>query len=422
MKRFTKKTISLLLCLMFVTGIMSISGLAVNDQDYTDLQYENYVYLGDSIAWGYGLDPSLNTKDPATVCKRIEGSYGDIVGKILEQNNDADVYAATSSGARFADWRTLLERGMGVQDPYVYDDGWFGERSAVRTNALMDKGDEICSKIRNSDLITMQLGINDITSTLVNAVCACGFIDINKLTSIEDTSDVKDYLSYAIEAIQQDPNIIGNIAEEFHSELIELRTNTYEVIKDTHEMAPEDCDILVVGYSDLVEGIRILPNTDFSPILDIIGGAIISLNDYIADVTNQFDNVYFVDMPDDISVYYDEGTALPEILENVSGLLYGLHPNAEGHEQIAECVLEKLEELNVCNHSNLQERTYIGESYLGYKSSIVCADCGEVLSYGNIVTPVGEFNIPRYFLKYSSGRVQNALNTAMELSNVSQSK
>ena len=62
-----KKLLSIVLCAVLLLGALGVPALAVNAEDYTDLPYKNYCYLGDSISWGYGLDPNADNHDKFSV-------------------------------------------------------------------------------------------------------------------------------------------------------------------------------------------------------------------------------------------------------------------------------------------------------------------------------------------------------------------
>lgn len=410
MKKALKRVLSLTMCAVLLFGALGISAFAEGSDEYANLPYKCYTYIGDSISWGYGLDTSIDTHVASSVCLRVDGSFADIVGKVLEENNDATVHCAASSGSRLCDFRMLLEAGMGMENPYAAADDWFGNRSPERTQTLRNMGDQICAWVSESDLVTFQGGINDITALLVNSVCASGLVDIDKITSISDLNSVIEYLQYALESVSKDPNVVGNIICAFNRELMGLRENAVEVVKDIVELAPDDADILIVGYSNLLAGLRVLPDTEFSPILNLVGDALVSLNDYYAAIAEEYDNVYYVDAPD-ASVFFPEGMLLTDALTDDRGMLLGLHPDAAGHEYIAQCVLKELKDINTCRHEHTKtvlQYVKATKGY-GYAGVQVCSDCGKVVSMGKVVTPFGTFDVPEHTVNNIITNVGNAV-------------
>lgn len=419
MKKTLKCAVSLMMCVMLFVGLMSVSAFAVSADDYRDLDYKYYTYIGDSIPWGYGLDLSIDTHVASSVCSRVDGAYPDLVGKVLEANNGATVKSASSSGARLSDFRMLLERGMGVENPYTpAGSDWFGDRAYVRTQTLRSYGPQICDWVRNSDLVTVQLGINDITTTFVNALNASGVIDLSKITSISDVNSLMEYIKSALNSVSENPNILGKVLTTFNNNIVGLRINAAAVMNDIVELAPGDADIVVVGYHNVAKPIRIIPGTGFSPIFDVIGAAIASLNDYYALLASKYDNVHYVNAPD-ATEFYKQGTLLTDALAKPGDILLGLHPDAPGHEYIAQRVLDALEGMNSCQHENKKTVSVSIKTPNGYelKGTDICADCNEVLNEGQIVTPNGTINMPYYTMDYTAKSVSTAITSSVNAIN-----
>ena len=393
-----KKILSVVLCAVLLFGALGVPALAANAEDYSALPYHNYCYLGDSISWGYGLDPNADNHDKFSVGTRVTGSFTDLIGKVLEQNNGAVVQPAASSGSRLCDYRILLERGMGVENPYDRANDWYGNRHPERTEVLRSMGPQIVSWVQQADLITLQIGINDLTAALVNSLYATGLVDIDKIQelSLSDPSTLTDYLKMALTNVCQSPDILGNVIRTFNSEILEIRANAREVVKDVVSLAPE-ADIIVVGYHKAVQSLRVIGGTDFSMIFDIANAALVSLNDYYASIANEYGNVYYVDAPN-AAVFYPEGTHLTDIVKDISGFLYGVHPNHEGHAYIADRVLDALKDLTVCRHEHTKNVCETKKLACGVEvvSTEYCADCGEVLHWGKVVTPYATYTVPSY--------------------------
>ena len=406
MKRSWKRLLSAALCAALLFGVLGVSALAADTSD----GYNCYTYLGDSISWGYGLDSSVDNHDPFNVGRRVEGSFTDLVADALEARNaNMTVHPAASSGARLCDFRYLLERGMDMENPYTIEDDWYGQRHPERTERLRAMGSDVVAWVSESDLVTVQLGINDLTAALVNSLYATGIIDLNKLTAISDVSSAVDYLKFAMGNFVQDPNLLGNLISRFNSETQGIRTNADEIVKDLVQLAP-DADIILVGYHKAVQGLRVLPLAPFSPIFDIADAALVSLNDYFKHLAEQYDNVYYVDAPD-AEVFYPEGTNLIDIAKDFGGFLYGVHPNAAGHAYIADCVLSALDTLHVCSHAHTA--SVCQPVKLGFRSeyisTVYCTDCGAVLSSAKVSSPCGDFYIPTLTIGNAGSTLQNNL-------------
>lgn len=346
MRNLLKTIASICLSVVMISSFFSLSSLAAGEKKNSNIPYKYYTYLGDSISWGYGINPDYDQGDPYNVGARVPGAFTDLVGKKLEKINHATVFPAASSGARFCDYRILLERGMGVKDPYNVADDWYGMRKPFRTERLRNMGPEICEGLSKSDLVTIQLGINDIAGALINAAYSTGIVDIDKLESLSGLDDVFQYLAFAIGNFKNDPNVIGNLTRTFNKEILNLQQNANEVVKDVVKVTPDNTDILVVGYHKAVQGIRVIPGSDYSLLFSIIDDGLETFNMFLATITMKYKNVYYVSAPD-ASVVYPEGTSLVDIIKtDFSFFRKGVHPDAKGHQYIAKQVLKKLKEIN----------------------------------------------------------------------------
>ena len=314
MKKRTKTALSILLCIIMVFGIMGSTAVALNAEEYKSIPYHCYTYLGDSITWGYGLHEDIDRTDKFSVGRRVPGSYTDLVGRVLEENNGATVYAAASSGARISDYRYLLERGMGLEDPYVKRKDWYGERHPERTEQLLQMGPKICEEVRQSDLITIQAGINDITATVVNAASATGLVDLVKLQEISGVEGVLDYVAYALGNVMQDPNIVGRLTDTFIQEASGIRENIEAVVDHLVAVAPSDAVIMVLGYHQAASGLRVIPGSGYSVIFDLVDRGIDLFNNIYREVAAKYDNVVYVDVPDATSIF-SAGTTVIDALD-----------------------------------------------------------------------------------------------------------
>ena len=119
MKRTLKTLTSIALVVLMVLSTLSISAFAATPNKHKNLNYQKYTYLGDSIPFGYGLVSQEASSDPFSVGVRVQGSYTDLVGDVLEASNHTKVQPAASSGSRVCDYRILFERGLGYKNPMI---------------------------------------------------------------------------------------------------------------------------------------------------------------------------------------------------------------------------------------------------------------------------------------------------------------
>ena len=343
MKEYGKLLISLILCAVLI-ATMGVSAFAASPK-YTGRHYKYYTYLGDSIPFGYGLVSQEASSDPFSVGMRVKGTYTDLVSKALEKDNKTHIQPAASSGSRLVDYRIVLETGLGMKNPYSKVDDMYGKRKAYRAQVLRSMGPQIVGWVSKSDLVTFQCGLNDLTASLVNAAYTTGIIDLDKITNMESLGDVLDYIAFALNGLKNDPIFLDNFILTFQSEIAETRANVRAVIKDLVKAAPEDCDIVLVGYHKAVQGFRLIPGTDRSLVFDLIDEGLMSYNSYYKTIAKEYDNVTFVDAPN-ASVVYPKGYTLVEALTDDRGFLLGVHPNEKGHKYIANQVIKHLNQLH----------------------------------------------------------------------------
>lgn len=410
MGKLWKRILTLALIAVMFCTLLGVSASALGTDEYRGRNYRRYAYIGDSISWGYGLDPTVDPLAANNTFIRIKDSYTDIVGRVLEESCGTLVLPAENSGGRFCEYRVALEHGMGVENPYTYGDDWFGNRAPERTHLLMNSGVEVCAKIKDADLVTIQLGINDIAGALVNALSASGWIDMGKLTAIKDVGGVFAYVSTALTKAGNPIRIPEKVLTALNEQLALMHENTRKVLDDIVELSADDADILVIGYHDPASRLRLVPGTDYSLLLNIFGLAIQNLNDYLANLTLEYDNVYFVSILG-ASSFYNEGDSIFDILGDEGGMAMAIHPDIAGHAFIASRVIEKLNEIHICRHEHTKTVTPRCQGMCGcrYTGVLVCADCGKLLDAGKIVTHCVEVPIPEISMYYINKTAENVI-------------
>lgn len=164
-----KKALCLTLALLMFVSLLSIGAFA----DKSVKQYKDYVCLGDSIASGYGLPSYEATVDPwkgsflneDTVHK---GSYCQIVGDAVGARV---VESRAHSGWRAYDYLDMMGyTNLLAEDPaakevgkdfFITGMGWLKTRDNPQ---LVGSGQRVIDSIKSADLITLNLGCNDIFS------------------------------------------------------------------------------------------------------------------------------------------------------------------------------------------------------------------------------------------------------------------
>lgn len=132
--------------------------------------YENYVSIGDSCGAGVGLPAYLAlAAERGTqwiACEQIEGSYPVRVAEAVGARTFGQYHFP---GARTADIRYLLDGGFTA-------DWVLTGQAAILSNGVVSKQnldahrDEVTAAIQNADLISVDIGINDVWLPVIAAL------------------------------------------------------------------------------------------------------------------------------------------------------------------------------------------------------------------------------------------------------------
>lgn len=356
MKRTMKKSLCLVLALLMFVGIMSVGAFA----ESKPVQYNRYTILGDSIAAGYGLpsyEKKVNPRSGLYICEEEvhAGSYGQIVGDEL----GAATTSAAHSGWRAIDYLKMMGEPVGtdynvgagceIKDPYFfieamgwlkYDTGYTNQRTNPKL-MLKDSGSRVISAIKNSDIITLNLGCNDIFSyaqavamyTVSNRLGwssiyspAGAGATISAIGKTLSSGDLKELLSTYVGALETGASM--------------FETYMPQLVKKIKSLNP-NATVCILGMANPV-------NVNFPVNVDIC-----SHFDYYSAKENEFlknlaknNGCIFVDVYETDNYgtkYFDYSSVLTlDMLGiEVSGIKM-VHPTPEGHAYMAKKILEAL--------------------------------------------------------------------------------
>ena len=148
--RFTRRIMTLLLAVVMLFGTLITTADAANRDNVR--HYDTYMCIGDSIAAGFYIDGQR----AGYYRTRMPGAYHDIIAIAT----DAKLNQFGWSAFRAVELRYMLE---GVR--YDLDDVWLNSFRPLVNDQLLDANKEDYLKaIRESDLITVNLGSNDVLS------------------------------------------------------------------------------------------------------------------------------------------------------------------------------------------------------------------------------------------------------------------
>ena len=148
--RFTRRIMTLLLAVVMLFGTLMTTADAANRDNVR--YYDTYMCIGDSIAAGFYIDGER----AGYYRTRMTGAYHDIIANATH----AELNQFGWSAFRAVELRYMLE---GVR--YDLDDVWLNSFRPLVNDQLLDANKEDYLKaIRESDLITVNLGSNDVLS------------------------------------------------------------------------------------------------------------------------------------------------------------------------------------------------------------------------------------------------------------------
>ncbi len=319
MKKLIKKSLAIVLTMLFVCGSFSASAIVVGEKNHFD--YGSYVLLGDSVASGWS-----DIEDRDTCFTRVEGSYGALL---------ADDLGVAYHPMACIGFRTLEMR-------YMFEDDYEGDRFmfySVEQEFIDEKIPEIRAAVANAGLITLNVGGNDWGSYV-------GWHLMEELEKVEGSENfVEKALPYlegtvnfgvdTIETIVGLADIAGLLPElvkilpmALNRGMETYLENWNIMIEDIYALNP-DVTLVVIGMFDTglqdetmkdVEGAITLPSGE-------VGG--INIGQTIVDLAN-------TPMRQNAEKY---GYIF---VDPIGTLCEQQHPSYAGHRHIADLVLEAL--------------------------------------------------------------------------------
>ena len=354
----TRRILAVLLALVLALSAICVSAFAAHKK-----QYQSYTFFGDSVTTGFGIQSYFAVAEDGGTAEgmRVAGAYPDLVAKGVGIDEDNEnYYNEAHSGWRTSELRETLDPS------YNNDDGAAAKALSsgmANGKVLSDPQDpklqkRIREEITKSDLITIDLGSNDIQLPIIMALYAAIYPqyatyfgqqeykdwiieDLLKKYGSENDMIVK--LTEAVAKIHGIEYALEIVSKAALGGLYKFNTNYPEIIKMIHEINP-DADIYVIGlYNPLSE-------TTLSDELPIkIGKALdpvmMSLNLYLAQLNPAKKYYTYVDAFNTTVLGTISVSSLVGKDMNLAGMgdytMY-IHPNDAGHAYIAEQVLKAI--------------------------------------------------------------------------------
>lgn len=276
-----KKLIGLFLTFIITAAMFSSSVLAKTEYEEIKTNIPSKIlFLGDSIATGYGLEGYKNGKEN---CSSYANTLADQYDKELAGKCE------TSMKNSAIDGQTSAELLKGLNDG-IYDED-----------------------LKNSDAVIISIGGNDLLTVLWEFIVNDLHINFNDSYADNQQSDFD--ITKIIESITSLGARIDKNLESFDSNLTEIAKYIKEKTNGTL--------IIQTLYN---------PFDQFNQeqVKEFISDKIKTLNSYIELHKNDADSQYIV--ADVYSQFYGKGNELTRIKS------MDIHPNQQGHDVIAQCV------------------------------------------------------------------------------------
>lgn len=322
-----KRTIALVLTVVMLVGVLSVGTLAASLQNAK--HYDTYVCLGDSIAEGFGPD------NPDYVgLKRCDFAYHAYVADAVTATN---FYPMARPGGSTSEVLYFVDTSV------PYDSSYF--RIPLDEDAAAAVRAQVQDVVKKADLITLNVGSNDIFTTTLFAVAAVLYADTEVPENIQKMID--NYGDYGA-AFQQMymtaaklgrlPEVVKTFRETFTTAYTQFRTNWNQICKNIYTLNP-DVTLVAVGFFNPVKSLRLSGNSQLE-IGQLMDAAAVMMNTFVrynADYARQYlyADVYNTECYKLLPV--DDPNFAATMVPNV-------HPTHDGHKFMAEQIVSVLPE------------------------------------------------------------------------------
>ena len=338
------------LCL---TLIMALSCCSIAANAAARSKYPVYTALGDSASSGFGLPDYQQHNSIVVYGQRIKNSYPDLLAKKL---NCSRMYPYGVSGIRTTELRYLLDNSY--HGDYIMErDMPVMSNGKISRAVLKPKRAEYQKAVRDADLITLDIGFDDIWIPTI--ACIYDIADDGRF----DNADVGKTISEKVAEYGSAEVVIDNAFSYLHAWLRDpLRwveywndwaltvtkwlndfTINYNAIVHTIYRLNPDVTVIALGSYNPCVGWDILPGDHaiehvVQPYYDYINA-----KKTVAEA--EYKTYHYVEIRDIDLI--NKKTTLP-LYENLTldGSGFNPHPTEKGHQQICDAILHKLNSLS----------------------------------------------------------------------------
>lgn len=356
-----KKILSIVLCVVMLFAL-TVPAFAASGKNYYD--YENYMCVGDSIAAGCGLardgKPTNFDQTVDDYTKVYSNNYIYLgydfnaapaaYHSLVANELGANLLQCARSALRAVEFRYFLDGTYNDYDEsciwgniyYDSDCNGFALPDLDAVNAYVNYPE----KIKQADLLSINVGSNDVFSFTLNVV-------LRELT--EDTSDptlnaIKDFLDKtgnvgaafgklidAYQSMGKTADLVRALTETMNKAYNQFTVNYEAIMKEVYKLNP-DITVVGVGVYNPFTYFRLSEDNQ----LDLSGIAapiVTAINAHIASYKLKYDNFYYADVvgTETYPMNYDDRYFWEYFTLKV-------HPTIEGHQFMAQQILDALPE------------------------------------------------------------------------------
>ena len=356
-----KKILSIVLCVVMLFAL-TVPAFAASGKNYYD--YENYMCVGDSIAAGCGLardgKPTNFDQTVDDYTKVYSNNYIYLgydfnaapaaYHSLVANELGANLLQCARSALRAVEFRYFLDGTYNDYDEsciwgniyYDSDGNGFALPDLDAVNAYVNYPE----KIKQADLLSINVGSNDVFSFTLNVVLR----ELTKDTSDPTLSAIKDFLDKtgnvgaafgklidAYQSMGKTADLVRALTETMNKAYNQFTVNYEAIMKEVYKLNP-DITVVGVGVYNPFTYFRLSEDNQ----LDLSGIAapiVTAINAHIASYKLKYDNFYYADVvgTETYPMNYDDRYFWEYFTLKV-------HPTIEGHQFMAQQILNALPE------------------------------------------------------------------------------
>lgn len=334
----------LLAALMSLTLVLSCCSIAASAAERS--KYPVYTALGDSASSGFGLPDYAQYQSLVVYGKRIKGSYADLLAESL---GCSKVYPYGVSGIRSSELRYLLDNTY--HGDYILDrDMPTMSNGMITRDILKPKRSEYQKAVREADLITLDIGFDDIwvpTIACIYDIAADGRFDnadAGKTISekVAEYGSAEVVLDNALRAWLSNPikwaYYWDSWALTVTKWVADFSINYNAIVRAIYRLNP-DVTVIALGCYNPCSGWDILP--DDRAIEHLVQPYYDYVNAQKTAAEAEYRTYHYVELRNVDLI--NKKTTLP-LYENLTldGSGFNPHPTEKGHQQICDAILSEL--------------------------------------------------------------------------------